>query len=258
MNLESGEFWVRLGDRALPDDERLQAAAGRAVLAEVDAGRLNLAETADARRTRTCRRRSRRSPTPGRRARPTRSEELLHRRAERQRQHRRRRPDEADRRAGRGQRLAAGQEGRGGARRPLRARTAARGAGHGLLPRRPGRARRPSARPLATVPPARRHAATLAYMADPRDTATPRGMLGFLRKLDAGELISPASTRRLLDLAAADAARRGPHQGRPAQGRELRPQARDIGHRPGADAPPSTTSASSPCPTGAATPSRPS
>jgi len=30
----------------------------------------------------------------------------------------------------------------------------------------------------------------LAYMADPRDSATPRGMLGFLRKLDEGELIS--------------------------------------------------------------------
>ncbi len=51
---------------------------------------------------------------------------------------------------------------------------------------------------MATVPPARRHAATLAYMSDPRDTATPRGMLGLLRKLSDGELISPASTQLLL------------------------------------------------------------
>jgi beta-lactamase class A len=50
---------------------------------------------------------------------------------------------------------------------------------------------------IATVPPARRRAAMLAYMADPRDSATPRGMLGFLRRLDGGELISAASTRRL-------------------------------------------------------------
>ena len=48
---------------------------------------------------------------------------------------------------------------------------------------------------MATVPPAKRHAATLTYMADPRDSATPRGMLGLLRKLDTGELISPSSTR---------------------------------------------------------------
>jgi beta-lactamase class A len=38
------------------------------------------------------------------------------------------------------------------------------------------------------------------YMTDPRDTATPRGMLEFLQMLDRQELISPASTRRLLEL----------------------------------------------------------
>jgi beta-lactamase class A len=53
---------------------------------------------------------------------------------------------------------------------------------------------------MATVAPARRHAAMLTYMADPRDSATPRGMLGFLRKFDGGELLSPASTRRLLSI----------------------------------------------------------
>ncbi|MDB5096514.1 MAG: beta-lactamase, partial [Cyanobacteria bacterium RYN_339] len=53
---------------------------------------------------------------------------------------------------------------------------------------------------MATVAPAKRHAAMLAYMAAPQDTATPRGMLGFLRKLDEGELISAAATRRLLSI----------------------------------------------------------
>lgn len=48
------------------------------------------------------------------------------------------------------------------------------------------------------VPPDLRRAALERYMADPRDTATPRGMLTFLGKLDAGELISPVSTRLLL------------------------------------------------------------
>ena len=52
----------------------------------------------------------------------------------------------------------------------------------------------------ATVPPDRRHAATLAYMADPRDSATPRGMLGFLRRLHDGELLSAPSMVRLMSL----------------------------------------------------------
>ncbi len=48
------------------------------------------------------------------------------------------------------------------------------------------------------VPVTRRLAAMRAYMADPRDTATPRGMLEFLQKLHREELVSPASTARLL------------------------------------------------------------
>ena len=50
------------------------------------------------------------------------------------------------------------------------------------------------------VPPAARMAAMRAYMADPRDTATPRGMLVFLQALDRGDLISQASTKHLLTL----------------------------------------------------------
>jgi beta-lactamase class A len=55
---------------------------------------------------------------------------------------------------------------------------------------------------LAIVPLERRRAAADAYLRDPRDTATPRGMLVFLAKLDAGELLSPDSTRRLLTIMA--------------------------------------------------------
>ncbi|MGH6967145.1 MAG: class A beta-lactamase [Phenylobacterium sp.] len=55
---------------------------------------------------------------------------------------------------------------------------------------------------IATVPVERQRAATDAYLRDPRDTATPRGMMVFLAKLDAGELLSPASTRRLISIMA--------------------------------------------------------
>jgi beta-lactamase class A len=51
-----------------------------------------------------------------------------------------------------------------------------------------------------TVPADKRRAATAAYLADPRDTATPRSMLNFLGKLDGGQLVSQASTRRLITL----------------------------------------------------------
>lgn len=50
------------------------------------------------------------------------------------------------------------------------------------------------------VPPAVRLAAMRAYMIDPRDTATPRGMLEFLQMLDRRELVSAAATTRLMQL----------------------------------------------------------
>jgi len=52
----------------------------------------------------------------------------------------------------------------------------------------------------AAVPAAARAAALRNYMSDPRDTATPTGMLEFLKKLDASELTGQASTRRLVTL----------------------------------------------------------
>lgn len=51
----------------------------------------------------------------------------------------------------------------------------------------------------AVAAPARL-AAMQAYMRDPRDTATPRGMLEFLQMLDRQELVSPSNTTRLRQL----------------------------------------------------------
>lgn len=48
------------------------------------------------------------------------------------------------------------------------------------------------------VPPATRMAAVQAFMKDPRDSATPYGMMDFLGKLDSGALISPSAAAWLL------------------------------------------------------------
>ena len=53
------------------------------------------------------------------------------------------------------------------------------------------------------VPEPTRRAAMLRYMEDPRDTATPRGMVDFLGKLYDGLLLGPPATRRLLQIMAA-------------------------------------------------------
>jgi len=51
---------------------------------------------------------------------------------------------------------------------------------------------------LQSIPPAQRRAAMSAYLADARDTATPVAALAFLEALRAGQLLSKASTARLL------------------------------------------------------------
>ena len=55
-------------------------------------------------------------------------------------------------------------------------------------------------RAYAAVSDARRDAAFRAYQKDPRDTATPLGMAALLHSLAHGTLLSPASTRRLLEI----------------------------------------------------------
>jgi len=77
----------------------------------------------------------------------------------------------------------------------------------------------------AVAPPVRL-AAMRRYMADPRDTATPRGMLELLQLLDRRELISPASTRRLIDLMSRT--RRGADRIKAGL-----PQGAFLAHRPG-------------------------
>jgi len=55
------------------------------------------------------------------------------------------------------------------------------------------------------VPADRQLRAVRAYLADRRDTATPRGMLDFLSALDSGAMVSPASRRLLLQMMAGTA-----------------------------------------------------
>ncbi|WP_245620167.1 class A beta-lactamase [Phenylobacterium immobile] len=47
------------------------------------------------------------------------------------------------------------------------------------------------------IDPAARRSAVVRYLSDPRDTATPRGMLDFLYKLDDGLIIGPVVRERL-------------------------------------------------------------
>jgi len=54
--------------------------------------------------------------------------------------------------------------------------------------------------PFAEVPEPRRRAALTAFLADARDSATAHGLIDFLSRLEAGELVSPASRELLLDL----------------------------------------------------------
>jgi len=53
---------------------------------------------------------------------------------------------------------------------------------------------------MLAVPQAVRRASTAAYLADPRDTATPVAAVRFLEALRSGALLEPASTQRLLGI----------------------------------------------------------
>jgi beta-lactamase class A len=198
MNLESGEFWVRLGERPFPMQSVFKLPLATAVLSEVDAGRLALTETL------TLEAETLSPPwSPIADAWPGRSAytvlELL------------------EAAVGNSDNTAADL---------LMKRIGGPGAVTGWLQSkkveeirvdRYERQLQPEVYGMAsfraawkgdaafnaaksTVRPAQRRAAMLAYMASPEDTATPRGMLGFLRKFDEGELLSPASTRRLLGI----------------------------------------------------------
>jgi beta-lactamase class A len=198
MNLESGQFWVRLGDRTFPMQSVFKLPLGAAVLSEVDAGRLNLAETL----TLTGKQLSPPwSPIadawPGRAAYT--AQELLTATV-----------SNSDNTAADLLMERIGGPGAVGAWleskkvdevRVDRYEREVQPDVYGMASFRPawkGEAAFSAAQ--ATVAPERRRAAMLAYMADPRDSATPRGMLGFLRRFDTGELLSAASTARLLTI----------------------------------------------------------
>jgi beta-lactamase class A len=53
---------------------------------------------------------------------------------------------------------------------------------------------------LAEISPARRQQLFDAYLADPRDTATPKAMTDLLVALHVGRLLSPGSTEHLLEI----------------------------------------------------------
>ncbi len=198
MNLESGEFWVRLGDRTFPMQSVFKLPLAAAVLAEVDAGRLDLREViileaeslsppwspiADA--------------WPGRR---TYTIEALLRAAIIDSDNTA--ADLLMKRIGGPGAVTAWLQGHSvNEVRVDRYERELQPQVYGMASFRAawkGEAAFAAARD--TVPPATRHAAALAYMADPQDSATPRGMLGLLRRLDEGELISQDSTQRLLTL----------------------------------------------------------
>jgi beta-lactamase class A len=196
MNLESGEFWVRLGERPFPMQSVFKLPLGAAVLSEVDAGRLKLDETLQIEAEDL-------SPPwspiadewPGRRAYTV--QELL---AAAVSNSDNTAADLLMKRIGGPGAVSAWLQGKNvGGVRVDRYEREIQPDVYGMASFRPawkGDAAFNAAKD--TVPPPRRRAAMLAYMADPRDSATPGGMLGFLRRLDEGELVSPASTARLL------------------------------------------------------------
>jgi len=198
MNLESGEFWVRLGDRTFPMQSVFKLPLGAAVLSEADAGRISLGETLTIKPEDL-------SPSwsPIADAWPARAaytvQELLEAAVSNSDNTA---ADLLMKRIGGPGAVSAWLQGQNVTEiRVDRYEREVQPNVYGMASFRPawkGEAAFAAAR--ATVPPAQRPAAMLAYMADPRDSATPQGMLGFLRKLDEGDLISPASTARLLTI----------------------------------------------------------
>ena len=201
MNLESGEYWVRLDNRTFPMQSVFKLPLGAAVLSEVDAGRLNLGEVL------TIRAEDLSAPwSPIADAWPGKAAYTV--------------ADLLTAAVSNSDNTAADMLMRRiGGPGPVTAWLVSKNVLEIRVDRyerevQPDVAGMASFRPAwkgadafdaaqSTVPPGQRRAAMLAYMADPRDSATPRGMLSFLRKLHEGDLLSEASTRRLLAIMAA-------------------------------------------------------
>jgi beta-lactamase class A len=201
MNLESGEQWTLNGERRFPMQSVFKMLLGAAALAEVDAGRLSLDEQFVLEEQQL-------SPqlSPISLAWPARRDytarQLL---AEAVSNSDNTAADVLMKRIGGPGAVTAWLEGK----RLLELRVdryerELQPAVSGMPSFRPAwRAQAAFAAAKAAVPPERRMQAMRAYMADPRDTATPGGMLEFLQLLDNNELLSAASTRLLLQLMSA-------------------------------------------------------
>lgn len=195
MNLESGERWALEGDRRFPMQSVFKAPLAAAVLAEVDAGRVRLDEAVKIEDVDLS---PRWSPIadawPGRADYTV--QELLVAAVEQSDN------TAADvlmkRIGGPGAVTAWLQAKRVPDLRVDRYERELQPEAHGVASFRPEWRGPVFWAKAQTVAPALRRAAMARYLADPRDTATPNGMLEFLAKLDAGELLSLPSSRRLI------------------------------------------------------------
>jgi beta-lactamase class A len=194
MDLENGEVWSRFGDTAMPMQSVFELVLGAAVLAEVDAGRLSLDETVVIGEEDL-------SPQPSGVAtgwpavRSYTVGELLARAV---RGSDNTAADVLMKRIGgpgavtswlANRRIAAIRVDR--YERQIQMEIA------GLGSFRPAWK---DAAPVAAVPEPARRAALTAFLSDPQDTATAHAVIGFLNRLDAGELLSPGSRRLLLQM----------------------------------------------------------
>ena len=195
MNLESGEHWVLEGDRRFPMQSVFKAPLAAAVFSEIDAGRLKLDEVETLEDIDLS---PRWSPIadawPGRTTYTIR--ELLVAAVE-----------DSDNTAadvlmkrigGPGAVTAWLQAKRVPDVRVDRYERELQPEAHGVASFRPDWRGPVFWAKAQTVAPELRRAAMARYLVDPRDTATPNGMLDFLAKLDAGELLSPGATGQLL------------------------------------------------------------
>ena len=199
MNLESGQMWTLNGDRPFPMQSVFKMLVGAAALSEVDAGRLSLGEVFQITEQQLS---PPRSPIadawPGRTAYT--ADDLMVAAV-----------SDSDNTAadvlmkrigGPGAVTAWLQSKKVDEVRVDRYERELQPEALGMAPFRPAWKGAAFDAALATVPPEARRKATLSYLRDVRDTATPHGMLLFLSMLDAGELLSPESTRRLLTIMA--------------------------------------------------------
>jgi len=199
MNLESGQQWTLNGDRPFPMQSVFKMLLGAAALSEVDAGRLSLAENiligaaqlspphspiADAWPERTI---------------YTADELLVAAVSDSDNTA----ADVLMKRIGGPGAVTAWLQAKGVKElRVDRYERQLQPEAHGMASFRADWKSAAFAQAMATVPPEARARAQAAYLRDPRDTATPNGMLKFLSKLDAGEIVSPASTLRLTSIMA--------------------------------------------------------